>query len=97
MSYPYPYPYPYHLLPFKTYLEWFDVDWKSLIQCVRGLQNKCVYLESIYATPQQQVDNILDWLSDNCIRQANNIWHKILDIRLALLCGEELSTLLQLQ
>ena len=28
------YPYPYHLLPFKTYQEWFDADWKSLIQCV---------------------------------------------------------------
>ena len=91
------YPYPYHLLPFKTYQEWLDTDWKSLIHCVRDLQNQCVYLESSYATPYQQYDNMLDFLSDDCIRQINDIWHELLDIRLALLCNKELSTLLQLQ
>ena len=45
------YPYPYHLLPFETYQEWFDADWKSLIQCVRGLQNECIYLELTYTPP----------------------------------------------
>ena len=91
------YPYPYHLLPFEVYRKWFNTDWKSLIQGVRTLQNECVYFKSIYATPQQQFDNVLDWLSDDCIRQANDIQHEILDIRLALLCGEEISTLLRLQ
>ena len=91
------YPYPYHLLPFKTYQEWFDADWKSLIHCVHNLQNQCVYLESSYATPYQQYDNMLDFLSDDCIRQINDIRHELLDIRLALLCNEELSTLLRLQ
>ena len=61
------YPYPYHLLPFETYREWFDADWKSLIQGIRVLQNECIYLESIYATPHQQYDNVLDWLSNDCI------------------------------
>ena len=91
------YPYPYHLLPFETYQEWFGTDWKSLIQCVRGLQNECVYLELTYATPHQQFNNVLDWLSDDCIRQANDIRHELLDMRLALLCGEDPSTLLHLQ
>ena len=90
------YLYPYHLLPFEIYREWFDTDWKSLIQGVRVLQNECVYFESIYTTPQQQFDNVLDWLSDDCIQQANDIQHEILDIRLALLCSKEISTLLQL-
>ena len=54
-------------------------------------------MELIYATPYQQYDNVLDYLSDNCIWQINNIQHELLDIRLALLCGEELSTLLRLQ
>ena len=54
------YPYPYHLLPFETYQEWFDADWKSLIQCVRGLQNECIYLEAIYATSHPQHDYVLD-------------------------------------
>ena len=88
------YPYLYHLLLFKTYQEWFNANWKSLIQCVRGLQNKCVYLELSYATPYQQYDNVLDFLLEDCIQQANNIQHELLNIRLALLCGEELSTLL---
>ena len=91
------YPYPYHLLPFETYQEWFDDDWKSLIQCVHGLQNECVYLELSYATPHQQYDNVLDYLSEDCIQQVNNIRHELLDMRLALLCGNELSTLLHLQ
>ena len=91
------YPYPYHLLPFKIYQEWFNANWKSLIQCVQGLQNECIYMEPTYTAPHQHYDNILDWLSDNCIQQANNIRHELLDIRLALLCGEELSTLLRLQ
>ena len=91
------YPYPYHLLPFEIYQEWFDADWKSLIHCVRGLQNKCIYMELTYTAPHQQYNNMLDWLSEDCIRQVNNIQHKLLDIRLALLCGEELSTLLRLQ
>ena len=91
------FPYPYHLLPFETYQEWFDADWKSLIQCVRGLQNECVYLEAAYATSHPQHDYVLDWISDDCIRLANDIRHELLDIRLALLCGEELSTLLRLQ
>ena len=88
------YLYPYHLLPFKTYQEWFDANWKSLIQCVHSLQNECVYLKLSYATPYQQYDNELDFLLEDCIQQANNIRHELLDIRLALLCGEELSTLL---
>ena len=58
---------------------------------------ECVYLELSYATPYQQYDNMLDYLSEDCIRQVNNIRHKLLDIRLALLCDEELSTLLRLQ
>ena len=91
------YPYPYHLLPFTMYQEWFDADWKSLIHCVCDLQNQCVYLELIYATPYQQYDNVLDFLSDDCIWQVNDLQHELLDIRLALLCGKELSTLLQLQ
>ena len=79
------------------YQEWFDDDWKSLIQCVSSLQNECVYLELSYATPYQQYDNVLDFLLEDCIWQVNNIWHELLDIRLALLCGKELSTLLWLQ
>ena len=54
-------------------------------------------MELTYAAPHQQYDNVLDWLSKDCIRQVNNIWHELLDIRLVLLCGEELSTLLHLQ
>ena len=91
------YPYPYYLLLFEIYQEWFDADWKSLIQCVWGLQNECVYMELSYATPYQQYDNVLDYLSKDFIQQANNIWHELLDIRLALLCGEDPSTLLRLQ
>ena len=91
------YPYTYRLLLFETYQEWFDADWKSLIHCIRGLQNECIYMELSYATRYQQYDNVLDYLSEDCIRQVNNIRHELLDIRLALLCGEELSTLLQLQ
>ena len=91
------YPYPYHLLPFETYQEWFDADWKSLIHCVCGLQNKCVYLKLFYTAPHPQCNNVLDYLSEVCILQVNDIRHELLDIRLALLCGEELSTLLWLQ
>ena len=61
------YPYPYHLLPLETYQEWFDADWKSLIRCIQGLQNECIYLESIYATSHPQFNYVLDWLLDNCI------------------------------
>ena len=91
------YPYPYHLLPFETYKEWFDADWKSLIHNVCGLQNECVYLELSFATSHPLQDHILDFISEDCILQANNIQHEILNIRLALLCGDNLSTLLRLQ
>ena len=91
------YPYLYHLLLFKTYQEWFDADWKILIHNVQGLQNDCVYLKLSYTTSHPQHDNVLDYLSEVCILQVNDIRHELLDIRLALLCGEELSTLLQLQ
>ena len=91
------YPYPYQLLPFETYKEWFDKDWKSLIQGVRSLQNECIYLESTYAASHPQYDYELDWRLDDCIRLANDIRHELLDIRLALLCKNELSTLLRLQ
>ena len=69
------YPYLYHLLPFKTYKEWFDADWKSLINNVRGLQNECVWLELSYAMPHPPQDHILDFILEDCILQANNI-HK---------------------
>ena len=88
------YLYPYHLLLSKTYQEWFNADWKSLIHCVQGLQNECIYLELSYTMTHLQHDNMLDYLSEVCILQVNDIRHKLLDIRLALLCGEELSTLL---
>lgn len=91
------YPYLYHLLPFETYKEWFNADWKSLNNHVCSLQNKCVYLELSYNTSHPQHDHILDFLSEDCILQANDIRHELLNIRLALLCGKELSTLLQLQ
>ena len=67
------YPYPYHLLLFKTYQEWFDANWKSLIQCVRSLQNEFFYLELSYATPYQQYNNALDFLLEDSIRQVDNI------------------------
>ena len=88
------YPYPYHLLPFETYQEWFDANWKSLIHNVRGLQNDCVYIELSYTASHPQYNNMLDYLLEICILQVNDIRHKLLDIRLVLLCGEELSTLL---
>ena len=91
------YPYPYHLLPFETYKEWFDADWKSLIHNVRGLQNEWVYLELSFATSHPPHDHVLDFISEDCILQANNIRYEILNIRLTLLCGDDLSTLLQLQ
>ena len=90
------YPYSYHLLPFETYQEWFNADWKSLIHCVCGLQNECIYLELSYAMSHPQHDNVLDYLSEVCILQVNDIRHKLLNIKLVLLCGEELSTLLRL-
>ena len=51
-----------------------------------------------YALPTIQ-HNVLDYLSEDCIRQVNNIRHKLLDMykAIALLCGNELSTLLWLQ
>ena len=61
------YPYPYHLLPFEIYQEWFDTNWKSLIHCIRGLQNECIYMELTYVAPHQQYNNVLDWLSEDCI------------------------------
>ena len=91
------YTYSYHLLPFETYEEWFNADWKSLIHNVCSLQNECVYLELSFAMPHPPQDHVLDFISEDCILQANNIQHKILDIRLALLSEDELSTLLQLQ
>ena len=91
------YPYPYHLLPFKMYQEWFNADWKSLIHNVRRLQNDCVYIKLSYAASHPQYDNMLDYLLEVCILQVNDIRHELLDIRLVLLCGEELSTLLRLQ
>ena len=88
------YPDPYHLLPFKTYKEWFDADWKSLIHNVHGLQNECVWLELSFTMPYLPQDHALDFILEGCILQANDIRHKILNIRLALLCGNKLSTLL---
>ena len=88
-------PYLYHLLPFETYKEWFNADWKSLIHNVCGLQNKCVWLELSFTMPYPPQDHILDFISEDCILQANNI--QILNIRLALLCDDKLSTLLRLQ
>ena len=88
------YPYPYHLLPFETYKEWFDADMKSLIHNVHGLQNECLWLELCFATPYLEQDHTLDYFLVNCILEANNIQHKILDIRPALLCNNNLSTLL---
>ena len=91
------YPYLYHLLPFKTYKEWFDADWKSLIHNVCGLQNECMWLELSFAMPYPPQDHALDFILEDFILQANDIQHKILNMRLALLCGDELSTLLWLQ
>ena len=88
------YPYPYHLLPFETYKEWFDADMKSLIHNVQGLQNECLWLELCIATPYLEREHALSYFLVDWILQANNIWHKILDIRLALLCNNDLSTLL---
>ena len=90
------YLYPYHLLAFETYKKWFDADMKSLIHNVHGLQNDLLWLELCYAMPYLDQEHALDYFSVDCILQANNIRHKILNIRLALLCGDELSTLLQL-
>ena len=90
------YPYPYHLLPYKTYKEWFNADMKSLIHNVWGLQNNLLWLELYYATPYLDWEHTLDYFLVDCILQVNNIRHKILDIRLALLCRDKLSTLLQL-
>ena len=56
-----------------------------------------MWLELSYATPYLPQDDVLDFILEDCILQANDIRHKILDIRLALLCGDKLSTLLQLQ
>ena len=90
------YPYPYHLLLYETYKEWFDMDMKSLIHNVWGLQNDLLWLELCYATPYLDQEHALDYFLVDCILQANNIRHEILNIRLALLCEDELSTLLWL-
>ena len=81
------------LLPYELYRE-YNMDMKMLIHEVQGLQNDLLWLELCYAMPYLCCEHALDYFLVDCILQANNIWHEILDIRLALLCGDKLTTLL---
>ena len=53
-----------------------------------------MWLELSFAMPYPPQDHALDFILEDFILQANDIQHEILNMRLALLCGDELSTLL---
>ena len=51
-------------------------------------------VQNLTAMPYLDQEHALNYFLVDCILQANNIQHEILDIRLALLCGDKLTTVM---
>jgi hypothetical protein len=74
----------------------YEFDWeiRDLIVEIRGLRKDLLKLELGFLEGER-FTHMVDYLATDCILQANEIQHELLDIRLALLFEEDLSRLIR--